>query len=173
MAISLYDATVASFLQTTSSVATILDRGLAYSKEHSIEPQEVVDTRLIHDMQPFRFQIVSVAHHSIGAIEGVKNGTFSPPPSMHDLDYGALQKIVSDARDALQLLTQAEVNGLEGKEVIFRMGDFKRPYVAEDFLLSFSVPNFYFHATTAYDILRSKGVPIGKRDYLGATRTKP
>jgi Domain of unknown function (DUF1993) len=50
--------------------------------------------------------------------------------------------------------------------------DFKMPFVAEGFLLSFSLPNFHFHATTAYDILRSKGVPLGKRDYLGQLRLK-
>jgi hypothetical protein len=56
--------------------------------------------------------------------------------------------------------------------VAFQFRDFKMPFVAEGFLLSFSLPNFHFHATTAYDILRSKGVPLGKRDYLGKLRLK-
>jgi hypothetical protein len=59
------------------------------------------------------------------------------------------------------------VNALEGRDVTFQMRDFKIPFTAENFLMSFSLPNFYFHATTAYDILRSKGVPLGKRDYMG------
>jgi hypothetical protein len=64
------------------------------------------------------------------------------------------------------------VNALEGQDVVFQFRDTKMPFVAEGFLLSFLLPNFHFHATTAYDILRSKGVPLGKRDYLGRLRLK-
>ena len=56
--------------------------------------------------------------------------------------------------------------------MLFAIGDFKVPFTAEKFLMSFSLPNFYFHATTAYDILRSKGVPLGKRDFMGQMRMK-
>jgi hypothetical protein len=64
------------------------------------------------------------------------------------------------------------VNGHEGSEVIFEFRDRRLPFTALGFLTSFSLPNFYFHATTAYDILRSRGVPVGKRDYLGQLRLK-
>ncbi len=64
------------------------------------------------------------------------------------------------------------MNALEGKGVVFQLRDLKIPFTAEGFILSFSLPNFYFHATTAYDILRMKGVPIGKRDYMGPMRLK-
>ena len=64
------------------------------------------------------------------------------------------------------------MNALEGKDVTFQFKDFKLPFTAENFLLSFSLPNFYFHATTAYDILRHKGVPLGKRDFTGKLRLK-
>ena len=87
-------------------------------------------------------------------------------------DYRGLQKLVGDAQEALQKLTPAEVNALEGRDVVFQLRDFKMPFTAEGFLLSFSLPNFYFHAPTAYDILRMKGVPIGKRDYMGQMRLK-
>jgi hypothetical protein len=56
--------------------------------------------------------------------------------------------------------------------VTFQFRDFKLPFTAENFLLSFSLPNFHFHATTAYDILRMKGVPLGKPDYMGQLRLK-
>ena len=65
-----------------------------------------------------------------------------------------------------------EVNALEGKDVIFSVRDMKLPFKAEGFLMTFSMPNFHFHATTAYDILRSKGVPLGKRDFLGKMKLK-
>ncbi|MEI7573882.1 MAG: DUF1993 family protein, partial [Phenylobacterium sp.] len=61
---------------------------------------------------------------------------------------------------------------LEGREVIFRIGQSQIPFTAEGFLMSFSLPNLHFHAATAYDILRQKGAPLGKRDYLGAMKIK-
>jgi hypothetical protein len=172
MAISLYDLSVVSFLQTVGAVAGFLDRGLAHLQATGVDPEEIVETRLYPDMLPFRFQIVSVAHHSIGAIQGVQKGLFEPPGETPPLDYAALQKLVADTRDSLLRLTAAEVNALEGRDVLFRVRKSEIPFTAEGFLMSFSLPNFHFHATTAYDILRSKGVPVGKRDYLGKMRLK-
>jgi len=172
MAIPLYDLSVATFLQTLGGVAGFMERGLAHMTDNNIDPAEIVETRLWGDMLPFRFQIVSVAHHSVGAIEGVKSGVFAPPGEIPPLDYAALQKLVADARETLGKLTPDEVNRLQGGDVEFRFRDFKMPFTAEGFLMSFSLPNFYFHATTAYDILRSKGVPLGKRDFMGPMRLK-
>jgi hypothetical protein len=170
MALSLFDITTA-FSQTVGAMAGVMERGLAHCVDNNIDPQTIVDSRLHPDMLPFAFQIASVAHHSIGAIEGVKAGLFSPSTDFA-LDYAGLQKKIAGARDALAKLTAAEVNALEGKDVLFQMRDFKMPFTAEGFLLSFSLPNLHFHATTAYDILRHKGVPLGKRDYLGQLRLK-
>ncbi len=172
MAISLYDVTVASYLQTLGGVSGFLERGLAHCRDNNIDPEEIVETRLYGDMLPFRFQIVSVAHHSAGAIEGVKNGAFAPPSDMRPHDYAGLQGVVAETRDKLAKLNRDDVNALEGSDVTFQIRDFKMPFTAENFLMSFSLPNFYFHATTAYDILRSKGVPLGKRDFMGQMRMK-
>ncbi len=172
MAISLYDMSVTCFLQTLGGVAGYLDKGLTHCRDNNIDPGEIVKSRLYPDMLPFSFQIQSVVHHSVGAIEGVKAGLFLPPGKMEPPDYAGLQKLVADAREALAALKPADVNALEGRDVAFQFRDFKMPFVAEGFLLSFSLPNFHFHATTAYDILRSKGVPLGKRDYLGQLRLK-
>jgi len=172
MAIPLYDLSVANYLQTLEGVSGFLDKGLTHFTTNGIDLDEIVETRLFPDMLPFRFQVQSVAHHSLGAIEGVKKGLFQPPPQGPAYDYRGLQQLVGDARSALQKLTPAEVNALEGKDVVFQFRDFKMPFTAEGFLLSFSLPNFYFHATTAYDILRMKGVPLGKRDYMGPMRLK-
>ena len=172
MAISLYDVSVASFLQTLGGVAGFLERGLTHCQDNNIDPQEIVQARMCPDMLDFRFQIISVAHHSLGAIEGVKAGVFSPGGDQSVSDYASLQKLVSDAIAGLKALTPEEVNALEGRDMFFAFGDRKMPFTAENFLMSFSTPNLHFHATTAYDILRSKGVPVGKRDYSGAMRIK-
>jgi hypothetical protein len=172
VAVPLYDFSVGSFLQTLAGVSGFLDRGLAHITDNNLDPNEIVETRLCGDMLPFRFQIISVAHHSLGAIEGAKKGVFNPPGEMPPYDYAGLQNLVAEARDGLQKVAPAEVNALVGRDVEFRFRDFKMPFTAEGFLMSFSLPNFYFHATTAYDILRSKGVPLGKRDFMGPLRLK-
>jgi uncharacterized protein len=172
MGISLYDLSVASYLQTLSGVAGFLEKGAKHCAENNIDANAFVETRLHADMFPLQFQVQSVTHHSLGAIEGLKKGVFGPPPSIQPQDYKGLQKMVGDARDALAKLTPAEVNALEGRDMVFQLRDFKIPFTAEGFILSFSLPNFYFHATTAYDILRMKGVALGKRDFMGQLRMK-
>ena len=172
MGVPLYDLTVGSYLQTVGAVAGFLEKGAAHFRDNNIDPESVVESRLWDDMLPFRFQIISVAHHSRGAIEGAKAGAFAPPTESRPLTYAQLQELVAETRDALKALAPADVNALEGKDVTFQMRDFKIPFTAENFLMSFSMPNFYFHASTAYDILRSKGVPLGKRDFMGAMRMK-
>jgi hypothetical protein len=88
------------------------------------------------------------------------------------LDYDGLRTLIADTLKGLRNLDPAEVNALQGRAIIFQLRDRQLPFTAEDFMLSFSLPNFYFHATTAYDILRTKGVPLGKRDFLGQLRLK-
>jgi hypothetical protein len=172
MAIPLYDASVMTYLQTLGAVSGFLDKGLSHCRENSIDPEEIVDTRLFPDMHPFRFQIQQVVLHSVGAVEAIKTGIFQRPSERPQHDYRALQALVIDARNSLQKLTPEEINRREGAEVVQETRDSKRIFTAEGFILSFSLPNFYFHAATAYGILRMKGVPVGKRDFMGALRLK-
>jgi hypothetical protein len=171
MAVSLYDATVATFLQTLGGVEGFLSRGFDHCRDNNIDPESIVATRIYEDMLPFRFQVVSTVAHSLGAIEGVRKGVFSPAMTP-ELTYAQLQKQVADARAALKDISPAEVNGFEGRDMKFEFRDRSIPFTAENFLLSFSLPNFFFHASMAYGILRSKGVPLGKRDFMGQLRMK-
>jgi hypothetical protein len=172
MAISLYDVSVGGYLQTLGAITDVLTKGKAHYEEIGADPNELVGVRLFPDMLPLAFQIWSVKHHSLGAIEGCKAGTFGPPPSMPQLDYEGLRQVLSETGQALAAVDPAEVNALEGRDMTFQIGDFKLPFVVEDFVMSFSIPNFHFHATTAYDILRTRGVKLGKRDYMGLMRIK-
>ena len=156
MAFSLYDASVANYLQTLGAVSGFLQRGLVHFCEKNIDP----DT------------IISVAQHSRGAIEGVQSGEFRPPAAKTPYDYAGLQGLVAQTQEALSAWTPDAVNALGGRDVVFHLGDHKLPFTAEGFLMSFSLPNFYFHATTAYDILRTNGVPLGKRDFMGRMKMK-
>ena len=172
MAFSLYDATVANYLQMLGAVGGFLEKSLSHFRDKGVDPAVIVETRLTADMLPLRFQIVSVVHHSRGAIEAAKNGVFTPPSGKPDLDYAALQAMVEEARAELSVLTPETVNALVGRDVTFRFGERALPFTAEGFLMSFSLPNFFFHATTAYDILRHKGAPLGKRDFMGRLKLK-
>ena len=172
MSFSLYDASVANYLQILGAVSTFLDKSLEHFKEKGVDPAEIVETRLFPDMLPLRFQVVSLAHHSRGAMEAARNGVFVPPSAKPDLDYAGLQALVTEARNELAALTPDAVNALVGRDVAFKLGDRSLPFTAEGFLMSFSLPNFFFHSATAYDILRHKGAPLGKRDFMGRLNLK-
>jgi hypothetical protein len=174
MAISFYDASVANYIQIVGAMTGVLDKGLKHCREADIDPETIVAARLAPDMLPFSFQIHSIAHHSLGAIEGMKAGVFHPPGDKPPHTYAQLQGVIADTLSSLQKLTPAEANALEGNDVVFEITsmNMKMPFTATGFLMSFSLPNFFFHATTAYDILRAHGVPLGKRDFMGVPRLK-
>jgi hypothetical protein len=172
MAISLYDASVGNYQQVLTSISSVLDKGKAHAQATGLDLSELLEARLAEDMLPLRFQIVSSAHHSLGAINGLKAGVFNPPSAQTGLDFDGLHGLITEALETLGKVSPEEINALEGKDMRFEMGDFKLPFTAEGFILSFSLPNFYFHATTTYDILRMKGTELGKMDFLGQMRVK-
>ena len=170
MAISLYDASIGTYLQTLDAVSGFLEKGRAHCEASGIDLNEIVELRLYPDMNPFRFQLWAVEHMTRGALKALQTGRFSPPRPIEPLDFGGLQQLVKDARAELATVSRESVDALAGNEVVFQIGDFKMPFTAANFVLSFSLPNLFFHATTAYDMLRMKGAPLGKIDFLGALR---
>lgn len=172
MAMTLYDAAVLSFRQTVSAVGGVLAKGRAHFEAAGANPDDVVEARIIEDMLPFRFQVASVVSHSVKAIEGCRAGVFVPPRELGPESYAGLEAAIAGAVAALEALSADEVNALVGKDVLFDLGRLKMPFTAENFLMSFSLPNLHFHATTTYDILRGKGVKLSKQDYLGMPRIK-
>jgi hypothetical protein len=172
MAIALYDVTVPQFLQVVRALRGVLDKSLDHAKAQGRDPDELVEARLAEDMFPLYLQARLIAHHSAGALRNVSEGAFSLP-SRERASYAGLQQILAETETELSGLAREAVDALEGREVVLDMGAGSRTvFTAEAFLTSFSLPNFYFHAVTAYDILRAQGAPIGKRDYLTGLRTK-
>jgi uncharacterized protein len=172
MAFSLYDATVPSYRQMLGAVAGLLAKAEAFCTEKGLAPQDIIQARLADDMQPFAYQVKSTAVHSLGAIEGVRRGVFSPDTTTPPETFAALKARIVETLAALEAVEAAEVDSFVGRDMRFTFGERHIEFTAENFLLSFSQPNFYFHATTTYDILRWKGIPIGKRDFIGKTRAK-
>ena len=172
MAFTLYSATIPSYLQILNSVSRLIGKAEAFCGERGIAPEALIQARLADDMLPFAYQVKSTAVHSIGAIEGVRKGTFSPDTSTPPATFDALRERIAGTIAALEAIDPGEVEGFIGKDMRFEFGPNAMDFSAEEFLLSFSQPNFYFHATTAYDILRMKGVQIGKRDFNGRVRQR-
>lgn len=186
MTITLYDLSVPTFLQTTRAVSGFLKRASQHCAETGVDPNDFVDARLHPDMAPFHFQIEALKNHAVWGLEAVRTGVFSPPPLVGAISFTDLRAMVARAVMALEALNPEEVNSRSDKNLdidVFRPIDEENAstsgwaprtlaFTPETFLLSYSLPNFYFHAVTAYDILRTRGVPIGKGDYEGRLRTR-
>ena len=172
MTFSLYAATIPSCRQILGAMAGLLVKAENFCTEKGIAAQDIIQARFAPDMQPFAYQIKSTVVHSVGAIEGVRKGSFSPDLTPPPQTFAALGQSLSDGIAALDAVEPSEIDGFMGRDMRFVFGDRKIDFTAENFLLSFSQPNFYFHATTAYDLLRWKGVQIGKRDFMGRSRAK-
>ncbi len=172
MSFTLYDALVPNWQQILGSMTKLLDKAKAHSVDRNLPDLALIEARLADDMLPFGYQIKSVVTHSVGAIEGVRKGVFSPDLSPWRDSFAGLKDQVSQALTALEQVDPAEINGFLGRDMRFEFGERRLDFTAENFLLSFSQPNFFFHATTAYDILRNNGLTIGKRDFIGKTRVK-
>jgi hypothetical protein len=170
MSVSLYDISVGSYLQALSGMAKVLDKGAAFAAANNIDADEFVGAKLHDDMLPFLFQVNCARLHTIDALESLKSGESIPPKTIDQRDYKGLQKMIADTIEELKGVSADDVNSSQGNTVVFKFGGHEMPFTAENFILSFSLPNLNFHIATAYDILRNKGVPLGKADFLGKMR---
>ncbi len=172
MPISLHDAFVPSCRQVIGGSLALLTKAEAWGAENGFGEADMIGHCLAPDMLAIPFQVKSIAGHSMGAIEGVRAGVYSPDMTPAPTDFTGLKAVLKTADEGLATLDPAELDGFIGKDMLFAMRDMKMPFTVENFLLSFSQPNFYFHASTLYGILRNKGMPLGKRDFLGMPRMK-
>jgi hypothetical protein len=166
MTLSLHAATVPNWLQILRASRTWLDKAAASGRPEN----EILGARLDDDMWPFALQVRMISLHSHGAVEGVREGVFRPDYNDPPASLAALRAQIDEAIAYLEALGEDEMQGFVGKPVRFEIGEKQVPFTAEDFLLTFSQTNFFFHAVTAYGILRTIGVPVGKLDYLGKLR---
>ena len=184
-ATTLYDLSVPTFLQTTRAVGGILDRATTHCAETGADVEEIVRARLFPDMAPLHFQIEALTHHAVWGIEAAKTGVFAPPPLVGAMPLADLRAMVGHAVTALEAFSPDEVNSWSGRKLDIEIyqpldeenattsswGPRTMTFTPEAFLLSYSLPNFFFHAVTAYNILRTRGVPLGKCHFQGQLRT--
>ena len=137
MSISFYEASVETYQRILESVANILEKGVGFSKENDLDLSDFVHAKLRDDMRPLHWQVVAVHHN------------------------------VDEARKGVASFSEEDANNLSEQSMIIAAGGREMPFTNQNFLLTFSLPNFYFHAATTYAILRMLGVPLIKRDFLG------
>jgi len=172
MTISLYDAIIPSQLQIIASVRKLLDKAKAHCDETGLDTAEIIGASLIQDMAPFAYQVKCCREHSLSAFQAAKEGVYTPNTDTPVDNWEGLYAYLDEAVEGLNAISEEEMGALLGKPMEFRFKEMVIPFTAENFLLSFAQPNFYFHATTAYDLLRAAGLQIGKTDFLGAIRAR-
>ncbi len=169
MSLSLHAALVPSWLQYIGSGERLVTKAQDWSEENGLEPADILSAALAEDMLPFAYQIKSMWTHSSYAAARASEGVFLPETSTPPDSFAGLHEKLAQARQELEALDPQLLDTIADKEMLFKIGDKVRmPFTVRNFLLSFSQPNFYFHTTTAYAILRVKGLKLGKLDYLGA-----
>lgn len=140
-----------------------------------MDPDDFAEARLVSDMAPLWFQIECIDNYSVWGLDAIRRGAFNPPDLVGVTPFNELQKRIAKTEAALVEFTPEEVNAWSGKKLGMQIHTNPRTsaFTSETYLLSFLMPNFYFHAVTAYDILRTRGVPIGKSDFEGQLRVDP
>lgn len=172
VATSLYDLSVPTFLQTVRAMDGFLGRAASHFADASVDADAFVHTRLYPDMAPFHFQVEAACHHSAWGVEALVTGAFVPPALVGPVSFEELRTMVRAAQAMLEAFVPAEIDRCAGRPLDMQIGPRRLAFTPETYILSFALPNFHFHAVTAYDILRVHGVPVGKRDYEGQLRTR-
>ena len=172
MPTSLYHATVPTFIQVLEPLGGLIAKAREHCREKGLPDTALTEARLAPDKWPFAKQVMAACQHSAGAVEGVQadgcGPDLTPPPTAFD----ALDAAVARALATLRAVTPDQIDGIADKDTCFRFGETRMDYSVRDYLLSFALPNFFFHDSMAYAVLRAQGLAIGKRDWLGNPRRK-
>ncbi len=172
MSLSMYQASVPVFQRVLKSLDAILDKAIANASERKIDPSVLVTARLAPDMFPLLRQVQSASDHAKGCSARLA-GIAVPSFEDSEKTLPELKGRIAKTLDFIGGLQPQQVDGSEGREVALKAGPRELRFKGQDYLLFFALPNFYFHAATAYDILRHNGVPVGKLDFLGAAQEPP
>jgi hypothetical protein len=162
----LYDASIPIFLRALDNLSAILEKGRAFADEKGIPHAELLEARLIGDMAPLTAQIQRCSDSAKGVAVRIGQVANVAMPDT-ETSFDDLQARIAATIDVLKATPPESFEGREDAIVTVKTGNGEVSYPARDYLLKFALPNFFFHVTTAYGLLRMKGVPIGKLDYLG------
>ena len=165
MPISMYHASVPVFLQLLGGLKGVIEKAEAHATAHKWEENALLNWRLYPDMFTFARQVRQASEHAFGA--GRAAGVEVPSLPAIDNSFAEMKARIDKTIDFLKGLRSNQLDGKEDSTVTITAGGQQRNFRAQVYLYHFAMPNFYFHITTAYDIMRHNGVMLGKRDYLG------
>jgi len=166
MAISMYQASVPVFIRSLKNLSAILKKGAAHAKAKKIDPEVLANSRLYPDMFSLIRQVQVASDSAKGA--GARLAGIQPPRFKdEETTLSELIARVDKTIDFLRTLKAKQIDGSEAREIVLQFPNAMLRFTGQDYLLGFAMPNFYFHVTTAYDILRHNGIELGKGDFLG------
>ena len=168
MTISMYTASVPVFQQLLGSLDQLLAKAETHVAERKIDPDALLQARLFPDMFPLSKQ-VQIACDFARGVSGRLAGVALPVFDGEQKSFADLRALIAGTLDFIGGLEAAGFDGAESREIVLRPGTPKeRTLAGHTYLLHYGLPQFFFHVTTAYDLLRHNGVEVGKRDYMGA-----
>ena len=166
MTISMYQASVPRFVNILGNLSKILDKTQAYIDAKKIADATLTGDRLFPDMLPMATQVQIACDTAKGVVARLA-GLDIPAFDDNETTLAELKARIAKTITFIQSVSAQQIDGTEDKAIVTKRGDKETHYKGMQFLLGHAIPNFYFHVTTAYNILRHNGVEIGKRDYLG------
>jgi hypothetical protein len=166
MMLGMYDASAPVFLQGLKGLATMLAKAEAFAAATGTDPATLVSARLAEDMFPFSRQVQIATDHARGAMARLA-GRERPSWPDDETTLGQLAERVGKARAYVEGFARADIDGSEARAFSMKVGPNMMDFVGAPYLTTFAIPNFHFHVTTAYAILRGRGVALGKGDFLG------
>jgi hypothetical protein len=167
MPISMHQATVPAIVQILNALSGLIDKAAAHCEARKIDPAVLIGYRLAPDMFAFARQI-QIATDQAKGIAARLAGVEIPKLADEEKSFDDLQARLAKVADFVTSLPAQQFDRAETRTITLKLGGQEVSFTGADYLFGFGFPNFYFHATTAYDILRHAGVEIGKRDFLGA-----
>ncbi len=167
MTISMYQVSVPVFARGLNALAGVLTKAEAFAEAKKFDQAVLCGTRLYPDMFPLNVQVGQVCTHATRAV-ALLSGLTQPDYGAPETTLAGLKERCTKAAAFVNTATAAQIDGTEEKDVVLKFGTREMPFKGQAFLVGFTLPNFYFHSTTAYNILRELGVEVGKRDFMGA-----
>jgi len=166
MSISMYQTCVPVLVRALTNMSAVLAKGAAHAADRKIAPEVLLNTRITPDMFPLIRQVQIATDMAKGAAFRLAG---QEPPKMDDNEttFEELQARIASVVDMLKSFKPEQIDGSEDREIVLKLRSGDMHFRGQDYLLAFVLPNVYFHASTAYAILRGVGVVLGKADFLG------
>jgi uncharacterized protein len=166
MSVSLYDVSIPIFTLSLTNLAAILDKASSHAESKKVDPKVLPATRLIADMLPLSSQVQIACDSAKGAAARLA-GVEVPKHPDTEVTLDELKARVAKTLDFIKTIKPEQLQGAETREIVLQFPQSTLKFTGINYLTNFVLPNFFFHVTTAYALLRKNGVDLGKRDFLG------